>query len=305
MKTLFFVLPLLLTTLKAHAINIDRIKVIYGTDSRVEVEQFPDAEIREHALSVAGMVQTNRLVIDPADDQLYNFPKIQARHAIGLCEDEPYAHQIVLPICTGFLVAPNILVTAGHCIETSSDCEDYSWAFGYTEGTDRLPVNDVYACSEILERQLSSSFGKVLDYAVIRLERVVSDRAPLKVRTRGRARLGTDLVVLGHPMGLPMKAASDAKIARMNASELRNFLSSLFRRRYYFSANLDTYGGNSGSPVFDRQSGIVEGLLFEGAEDFVIDDENMCLRSAVLPNKRWNIEERVMRTTKIPYLKNL
>lgn len=299
------ILCLLLMTTQAWAFSRDQDKVIYGADNRVEVDDFPDAEIRQHAQSVAGMVALNRLVIDPANNELYNFPKIQARHALGLCEDEPYARQIVLPICTGFLVAPDILVTAGHCIESQADCDGFAWAFGYTVDSDRLPVKDVYACKQILERKVNSSFGKVEDYAVIRLEKTVSDRAPLKVRTSGRARLGTDLVVVGHPMGLPMKAASDAQISRMNAGELKRFLSSLFRRRYYFSANLDTYGGNSGSPVFDRQSGVVEGLLIEGAEDFVIDQDNRCLRSAMRSNKRWDVEERVMRTTKIPYLKRL
>jgi V8-like Glu-specific endopeptidase len=296
----FFVL-----SFQASAFSDSVRKVIYGVDNRVEADQFPDAEIREHALSVAGMVPKNRLVVDPNNPEVYNYPKIQARHAIGLCEDEPYARQVVLPVCTGFLVAPDVLLTAGHCFETAKDCEDFSWAFGYTHDIDRLPINDVYGCAEILEKKLSSSFGKIEDYAVIRLDRAVTDREPLQVRTRGRARLGTDVVVVGHPMGLPLKASDGAQIARMNAQELKRLFSSLFRRRYYFSANLDTYAGNSGSPVFDSQSGVVEGLLIEGAEDFEIDEENRCLRSAVRSNKRWDVEERVMRTTKIPYLKTL
>jgi hypothetical protein len=37
----------------------------------------------------------------------------------------------------------------------------------------------------------------------------------------------------------------------------------------YFRANLDTYGGNSGSAVFDANTGVVEGILVRGENDFV------------------------------------
>jgi len=39
-------------------------------------------------------------------------------------------------------------------------------------------------------------------------------------------------------------------------------------------ANLDTYGGNSGSPVFNSES-IVEGMLVRGETDFVTQDDRM------------------------------
>ena len=37
----------------------------------------------------------------------------------------------------------------------------------------------------------------------------------------------------------------------------------------YFVANLDTYGGNSGSAVFNATSGKVEGILVRGENDYV------------------------------------
>lgn len=293
----------LFTIHQAHAIVAP--KVIYGQDNRLEALLFPDAEIAHKAHSVAGMVQKNRLVNDSADPTVFNFAKVPASRAYGLCPDERFADQPVLPVCTGFLVAPTILVTAGHCMESADDCENFSWAFGYTEGVERLPKQDVYTCQRVLERELSTSFGKVKDYAVIQLDRPVVDRAPLSFRRSGHAQIGTDLVVIGHPMGLPLKASHDAEISRMNWPELRRLISTLFRKRYYFLADLDTYGGNSGSPVFNLDSGEVEGLLIEGAEDFVFDQDAGCLRSDRRKQSRWVTEEKVMRITKIPYLERL
>ena len=37
---------------------------------------------------------------------------------------------------------------------------------------------------------------------------------------------------------------------------------------YYFTANLDTYRGNSGSPVFNAITHKVEGVLVRGEQDF-------------------------------------
>ena len=37
----------------------------------------------------------------------------------------------------------------------------------------------------------------------------------------------------------------------------------------FFVANLDTYGGNSGSPVFNSDTHEVEGILVRGEADFV------------------------------------
>ena len=34
----------------------------------------------------------------------------------------------------------------------------------------------------------------------------------------------------------------------------------MFKNKYYFQSNLDTFGGNSGSAVFDTATGVVEGM---------------------------------------------
>ena len=46
-------------------------------------------------------------------------------------------------------------------------------------------------------------------------------------------------------------------------------------------ANLDTYGGNSGSAVFNAKTGLVEGILVRGEQDYV--QKGDCRVSNVCP----------------------
>lgn len=91
--------------------------------------------------------------------------------------------------------------------------------------------------------------------------------SPLKFRESGTAGDGEQLVVIGHPSGLPTKIAGGAKIRSGEAA--------------YFTANLDTFGGNSGSAVFNATTGIVEGILVRGELDYVSDivDGKVCKRA--------------------------
>jgi V8-like Glu-specific endopeptidase len=72
------------------------------------------------------------------------------------------------------------------------------------------------------------------------------------LRTSGTPNQGDRLTVVGYPMGLPAKIAAGAVVREIRSA--------------YLVANLDTYGGNSGSAVFSTdalESGTlrVEGVL--------------------------------------------
>lgn len=306
-----FIISALLTILvfscaQAFAIDINsleqRLKVIYGEDNRSEAEHYHDAAFRDLSDSVAGMIRSNSLFKDPKNPGRLIFPKRVAQDFLNLCPEEPFSQQISLPLCSGFLVGEDLLVTAGHCVENKGDCARYKWAFGYKADTLSLSVEDVYSCEKILETQVYESKFKLIDYAVIKLDRKVEGREPLKYRQRSKARINQPLVVIGHPMGLPLKISDNAKITRMSLEELKKPLSHFIKKRTYFLANLDTYGGNSGSPVFNQETREVEGILVEGAEDFVEDESRGCMTSSRLSNKRWKVQEKVFRITKIPFL---
>ncbi len=52
----------------------------------------------------------------------------------------------------------------------------------------------------------------------------------------------------------------------------------------YYVANLDTYGGNSGSAVFNAKTGVIEGILMRGENDYVYKNgcrvSNVCASDA-------------------------
>jgi hypothetical protein len=95
----------------------------------------------------------------------------------------------------------------------------------------------------------------------------VAGHAPLKVNRSGAPAKGTPIIVIGHPAGLPTKVAGGAAVREVKEG--------------YFTANLDTYGGNSGSAVFNARTGQIEGILVRGENDFVYDSANSCRRSNV------------------------
>lgn len=276
-------------------------KVIYGQDNRYEAADYPESQFREYSQSVAGMVQHFRLYQN--DQGNYEFPLIRLKDSTLICEDESFVEQYTLPRCSGLLVGPDLILTAGHCVIDAIDCRNNRWVFGFIEGVTELAEDSVYACSEILEREFIEDRFQVKDYSLIRLDRKVEGRQPLKVRTRGRVRLNTPVLVMGHPSGLPLKIADGAKVRRMNRDEVDQPISTLLKKRDYFNADLDAFGGNSGSPVFNHRTGVVEGILIQGADDYVMDEEDNCLRPNVLRNSRWDAEEMVLRSTRVQNLK--
>lgn len=238
------------------------VNVIYGEDNRLDWYESPNTMYRELALSTAAMINKNQ-ILHKEDYIKISGVSLRGR---GICESERFSDQITAANCSGFLVGEDLLVTAGHCIESLADCAKYSWVFDYKKEfkehrADIVTKNEVYNCSEIIERKLET-FGKN-DYALIRLKRKVKGRTPLKFRTSGKPNRGDEIVVIGHPTGLPTKIADGAKIRSLKSK--------------YFKANLDTYGGNSGSAVFNANSGVVEGILVRGATDYI--SRNGCRES--------------------------
>ena len=125
----------------------------------------------------------------------------------------------------------------------------------------------------------------VPDYAVVRLDRPVTapGAVPLKIRRTGSVAEGARLGVIGYPSGLPQKVAfgNDTTVRK-------NFESA--DDEVYFAANTDTYGGNSGSPIFNAITGDVEGVLSVGTSDFSLVDSDSdgfadCFSSIRLPNE--------------------
>lgn len=263
-------------------------KVIYGEDNRQDVYSSTNSLYKQLASSTAAMIQSSQLK-DEGDSVTVIASTLEGD---GICSDERFASQPTAAMCSGFLVGKDLLLTAGHCIQSMTDCEANSWVFGYSNTAGETSVfninkKDIYVCTEIIARALDDKTDN--DFALVRLDRV-SDRAPLKFRKSGKISSDSSIVVIGHPSGLPTKIA-DGAFVRSNDN------------KYFFQANLDTFGGNSGSAVFDAKTGIVEGILVRGERDYVLDTSANCYRPKVCDMDGCRGED-VTRITNIKELKN-
>lgn len=262
-------------------------RVIYGDDNRKDVFESTNSLYVELSKSTAAMIAGSDLKANRGEVTITG-GTLESR---GVCKQERFSQQVSAANCSGFLVAPNVLVTAGHCIKSEMDCRNYKWVFDFKvesseQSSVNVPATSIYSCKKIISRALDNSNGD--DYAVIELDRN-TDRRPLEFRRHGKVPRWSGLVVIGHPTGIPTKIA-DGAVVRSYEDK-------------FFVTNLDTYGGNSGSAVFNARTGIVEGILVRGENDYV-RGPNGCMVSNVCKSNECRGED-VTYITNIEALKRL
>lgn len=263
-------------------------KVIYGNDDRFDVFESNDSLMRELSRSTAAMIYNNNLIEKPEWTYTLKAPTLQER--IGACKTERFSEQPVAGNCSGFLIAPDKLVTAGHCVSSVAQCASHYWVFDFANYESNelsfiFNETQVARCRGVIERVKDSETG--VDYAVLQLDRKMQGRRPFEVRRTSKVDDDAILTVIGNPSGLPTKIASGIEI-RDNS------------KKGYFTGNSDTYHGNSGSAVVDSRTGIVEGILVRGDTDYTRTEEG-CTVSVVRDNASGRGEDitRITEITKI------
>lgn len=291
-------------------------RVIYGEDNRREISEGTPFQ-QKLASSAATMISINEMTKDPKNPGVVQFnqktlndwltsqgeqesakskflfnkeARAQAKAGVSFCGDEKFVNQPNPGMCSGFLIANDLIVTAGHCVDLPNFCQEYRWVFGFQVDpeTKKAGVNvkeeNIYKCKKVVSNLLSMPLG--LDYAIVQLDKKVTGRAPVEIRNDALVADNADLLVIGSPSGLPLKVADGAKV-RNN------------QHPYFFSANLDTFQGNSGSAIFNAQSGVVEGILVRGEEDFVHNAEKNCIEAKKCKDGECRGED-ITRLTAIP-----
>ena len=234
-------------------------KVVYGTDDRMDVYQETLPQRLTWAASTCGLISNSRIIIN-GDGSYTLQPVAYMRGGKPACEGEPFGNQPTAPFCSGFMVGSDLIATAGHCV-SSGDLSGFKIVFGFamesaTEARTEFTADEVYSGIEIVS---SASSGNT-DHAIIRVDRPITapGARPFNIRREGTIGVGTPIGVIGHPAGLPLKLAFGPTTAVRSNTDPG-----------FFVANLDTYVGNSGSPVINANTGQLEGILVRGDSDFL------------------------------------
>ncbi len=192
-----------------------------------------------------------------------------------LCAGERFAEQPTAANCTATLIAPDILITAGHCLDENgvrTAFDTFYFVFDYAvreEGVNpsTFTTNQVYRGAEILG--LVNNADTANDWAVVKLDRAVTGRTPVVIRSSGSVAVGQSLVAIGFGAGLPIKFSGNATVQGLVENG--------------FEADFDIIGGNSGGPIVDATTGIIEGVV---SSDLDVEDyhqEGACFKATVCP----------------------
>jgi hypothetical protein len=232
---------------------------VYGADDRRDLFE-TDVFMRKLAESTVALFRVSDLAYDEKK-KIYKLGGETLKDGHNLDDSQRFGSQPAAAFCSGALVGADTIITAGHCLKPYSPgvaCEKIRIAFGYAvtregQNPSELSGAEVYSCKQVL-RQKSEVSGP--DYALIKLDRKVKTHYPLAI-SRKDVSMDAALAVIGYPSGLPVKIAKNGHVRSVEA------------KKGYFVTDLDTFYGNSGSPVFNTKTMRIEGILVRGDTDYV------------------------------------
>jgi V8-like Glu-specific endopeptidase len=251
-------------------------EIIAGDDDRLDYFQVSD---NVKKIADATVILTDKSSLTEQADGSFTLDVSPFRQgSLPPCGGERFANQHTGGWCSGFMVGPDVFVTAGHCGETEADIKNTAYVFGFRvasasdPGTTHFSADQVYFGKELIAHDLSSTG----DFAIVRVDRKITaaGAVPVTVRKSGAIKKGDNVGVIGYPSGLPVKIAfgANTEVKRINDP--------------WLICNLDTYGGNSGSAVFNEDGTVVEGILVRGARDYNVGSEggSSCFESNRVAN---------------------
>ncbi len=233
--------------------------LIYETpsqfDSRVEIAALNAANQESVIISQRAhdvFCVTERQYLEELDNGSYRLIyNRKLGDVYNLCATEPYVNQPSLCIGTAFLADGQHILSSLH-VFSNHDLEDLVLIRSFRTTNLAGEINEIFDESDVY--RLSSFVGQELDsydIALVKLDRKVTANNGLSNFDIGsNQHIGDQVYTLGHPIGLPMKFTFQASIRSMND--------------YYFNTTLDTFQGNSGSPVYRRDRHQIIGILVGG-----------------------------------------
>lgn len=262
----------------------EREDVIYGADNRKDIYQIADTGVVKNSATIVGFFRKSDLVFFP-DKSVALRNKITLKSIYSLCNDEPFCNQYIGPYCTGFAVSSKLIASAGHCMKGMS-LDDFVCIFGYrlnsvSDSSVRFTAEQVYYPESVINGLTTQS----KDYLLVTVKGTIPASRISAIDKKEVAMPMKNIYVIGHPCGLPIKVADNAEVRNNDNPD-------------FFVTNLDTYKGNSGSPVYSSLTNQVIGILVGGEHDFQTVPVENCVRSY----RCSNIGCRGESVTRIKYL---
>lgn len=249
--------------------------VVYGTDNRTDVYAHADVTMRARALqSTVALISTSDLIT--TTPSAIRFRASTLAQAEGLCAGQRFANDPTPAFCSGTLIDDDLVLTAGHCVTTAAECASTRFVFKFARSSatalEPVTADDVFSCAGIVARAETQTAQGVSDFALLRLNRSAAPRfVPAPVRRSTAALLtGQRVGVIGSGSGVPFKIDTGGSVRDPgNGSS--------------FEATTDTFGGNSGSGVYELDGYTVAGILVQGDTDYVANGScnvvNVCRES--------------------------
>lgn len=242
--------------------------------------------------------------------------RLESLSGITLGEAEAYRNETSVGEATVFLIGKNLALTAAHavCQKDSNlidpfKLENTKLVFGYqlnneNQSSTEFDKKNIYKIKEVVahnyEKQPCANVYK--DWALIKLDRKIQELVPFNLDFSNLPKKGMEVHMLGFPLGLPMKYTGNGKVMKDPLRIEVNDES--------FHADLDAFRGNSGSPVINKKTNEVIGILSSGSDDFELDSNYLGTDNERLKTKKvtkMNIArhgwERCQRLDKLNFLK--
>lgn len=222
---------------------------IFEDDSRFEARLEGSHEIMDLSKSVPAIFRNTSL--KKRGDGDYDSVNWSSDN-LGFCADTKFAGQPHLANCSASLIAPDIILTAAHCVDDAKKgCGDFKIVFDYAMGEDLKIIKKdlVYECKKVLYHNFDPTM-QADDIAIVQIDRKVTDRRPVKI-SKAYLELNEELTMIGYPLGLPQKADEQGRTSTID------------RTNKSFKHNIDTFSCNSGGPIFNKKGEQV-GVLVRG-----------------------------------------
>lgn len=245
---------------------------INGDDDRIDVVRLPQPQEASSPITIGRSVElmsaaeNSRAVALLTDESLLK-PQGNGRLRLEtavfgevkeLCRSERFFDRPIATPATAFLVRSDIVVTLRHILPFFSSTENIRAIFNFELQDVDDPTSFKVDFEEEEVYAVTENYSLVDDnrnaFVALRLSRPVVGRSPVLCNFGKPINSGERVYMIGHPCGLPKVYEGDAKVLDASGKG--------------FTANLDAFSGASANPVFNADTGQVEGVLAEGGEDF-------------------------------------